>query len=477
MPQPSRENKIPRDDDLGPLPPSDGHAGEEPEAEPPHEELDIAEEEDLLDDTTGEADPVEEIVTEGAESGWLEEAVEALDLDVGGHDFEEESSALLEGIDEPGVGDEDFGLDDSQVHIDDAGEEGPRTDDEELREEDLPKLPRLDAEPEGEEGDELGGFWEGGAQESTLPPWDDRAWERVAHPPSIGTVRALEVLGSTTIGGGLGVGTADGELTLVPGAGWEHGPVRKLVAGGGLVVALADAALVSRDAGAHWERLEGWQALAEEGAAIADAAIGDDGLWLLTRGGVLLSSRDGGGTWEGPRSKRVVALTTGPGGRVAGLIRLEDGRLGRFVAADGAVVVLEGEGLQVGEVRAYAALAGASFVLAGDGRVFRTAGEGWSRVDGVPGVTAMTTGDAGSLLAAFYIAQEDRSWLARVDVDGAARIVAEIGGEEGDDEPRVLALAWDPGRGVAWVGGAFGMLAFKPRGMRSSGGALGGENQ
>jgi hypothetical protein len=210
---------------------------------------------------------------------------------------------------------------------------------------------------------------------------------------------------------------------------------------------------------------------------VIDAVFGADALWLLTSGGLLLSSCDEGATWEGPHSKRAVALAKDAGDRVAGLYRLDDGHLGRFVAADGAVTLLEGQGLDTAEVRAFAALASGSVVLTRGGQLYEVAKDGWKRVDGVSGVTAMTAADSGARLVAIYVEHEDGAWLARVGGDGAARVVAEIGDDGGEDEPRVLALAWDAERKLVWAGGAFGLIAFKPPGMRSSGGALAKERK
>ncbi|WP_394820525.1 hypothetical protein [Pendulispora albinea] len=58
-----------------------------------------------------------------------------------------------------------------------------------------------------------------------------------------------------------------------------------------------------------------------------------------------------------------------------------------------------------------------------------------------------------------------RAWLVRVPSAfprGEARIVAEVGGADFGDDPEILSLAWDDARGVVWVGGLFGLLAFQP---------------
>lgn len=160
----------PDDESLDELPPMDG--GDDDVGEPPAEDLDDDSGEgdaDPFDDATGEADSLDEMTVEGAlgtaagrglaretgqeigaqENGWLDDAAEADDLEIGAHDLEiGESDDLRSDVDEPGVGEEDFGLGDGESKADiDGGEEGPDAADEELRVEDLPQL---DAdEPEG----------------------------------------------------------------------------------------------------------------------------------------------------------------------------------------------------------------------------------------------------------------------------------------------------------------------------------------
>jgi hypothetical protein len=345
MPSPSRDKPGPIGDDLEPLPPRDGddedaHDG----TEPPAELVDVADDDgDPLDDATGEGDPVEPIEVDGQEGGWLDGATEAHDVDVGGHDFGDESDALLRDVDEPGVGEEDFGLDDSQVRLDDAGEEGFANDDEDLREEDLP---RMDADAEHTDDEEIARFWDGGEGEVPLPPWDDRAWERVVAVPDAGTVRAIVVDGADVV---------------------AHG---------------VEARRIALDS-----------ALAPSLGPVAPTAPADRGA---------------------PSPSELVATSGG-----------------------------------VFSLRA--------------GRVYREKGERWHAVEGIAGATAITHFDGG-LVVAIYSPREDRAWLVRLaDDDGAARVVAELGGDGDDEGPTVLCMAWDAGRGIVWAGGAFGAIAFRPQ--------------
>ncbi|MBX3185554.1 MAG: hypothetical protein KF819_01010 [Labilithrix sp.] len=164
------------------LPPLDGEGeGEESEAHADDELSDPAADaaEDPLDDATGEADPLEEIVTVGAEGGWLDDADDARAVDVGPFDlsFGVEGSALDHEEAEPLMPDEDLAGGEDALYAD-AGEEGPLADDEELREEDLPAL----------DADEDGDVEEEGLYDRALLDhdeelrWDDRAWARVQLP-------------------------------------------------------------------------------------------------------------------------------------------------------------------------------------------------------------------------------------------------------------------------------------------------------
>src|SRR5262249_47388936 len=106
----------------------------------------------LLDDTTGDADPIDAELEGlgGAEPrALLEDAEEAEGLDVGVPAFDDEGGeSLLDDAESPEVmGDEiDASLEAEAVFVD-TGDEGPEAEDEELREQDLP---RLDADEDDE---------------------------------------------------------------------------------------------------------------------------------------------------------------------------------------------------------------------------------------------------------------------------------------------------------------------------------------
>ncbi len=75
-------------------------------------------------------------------------------------------------------------------------------------------------------------------------------------------------------------------------------------------------------------------------------------------------------------------------------------------------------------------------------------------VESTADATAFTLLDDGSLIVA--IDGPDRARLVRVRVDGIATVVAE-------EESPIEALAADLHTGLVWAGGAFGLVAFRPR--------------
>ena len=467
------------DDELGELPPLDGEGGDD-EAHGTNvdevDEVDDGDDEgatDLLDDSTGDGDPAdEEVDAAGTEGGWLDDATDADELDVGAHDLDDqERTNLLEDADEPGVGDEDFGLDPLGASMaGDAGEEGPEGADDDLREEDLP---RLDADDDGELEDEV--FVDAWplATDDERPPWDDRAWERVAGVPSIGLARSVVPLGgpAAALVGGARVLRVDATgATPAEAVGGEsiHGSAIAGVArlSDGVVAATGRGVFVgAADGGGETKialrEVTGWAELAA-GPLVELAAHGAH-IWARTQGGALLESADRGATWAALAADGVDAVTATPDGE---LVAVRGGAVvrGPSLAAWGPPLPLlpaHREGSSP-IVRAR----GAHVVVAALGAgAFRSDGGPWERLEGTGSVTAVTRlGDDGTTLVALHAAAEDRSWIARAGADGVARIVVEIGGEvdEGDD-PRVLDLAWSDASRVAWAVGPFGVAILRPR--------------
>lgn len=142
-----------------------------------HDELD-RNDGDALDDATAGGDPGESLVVEGAEGGWLVEAEDAANADVGpldlslGGDSPTEGRLLEDDEPEAVTADDDLGADEGEAMVD-GGEEGPLADDEELREEDLPAL---DADDDGEVADEA--LYDRALLADDELKWVDRAWRR-----------------------------------------------------------------------------------------------------------------------------------------------------------------------------------------------------------------------------------------------------------------------------------------------------------
>jgi hypothetical protein len=475
------------DEELDELPPMDGDEGDD--AEPAPEELDEEPEEpgDPYDDATGEGDPLddEELDVDGAESGWLEDANEAEGLDIGTPDLgdEDEKTDLLAGAEEQGVEDDDFafGGDESQPGVD-AGEEGFEDEDEELREEDLP---RLDSGDDGEVDDaQLVDAWMIGQDEGdeARPPWGDHVWVQAGAPVQLGagTVDAVACAGRVVIAAGQALSRVDleGGVEPIEALGVRGGEVRAIFAEGARITLTTarGGVLVSRDGGATFAEANGWRACVARPDAdgALDVVVVRGAIWGRTRGGALVRSADGGETWCAVASdRRVAALTrdeSGPESEVVALAVDGVASIGRPKAS--APDALDWTAIAPFPATESAESPGLSFVSRGGhvavcapGRgVFRAVGASWARLEG----TAAGTGcalidDDGSLVVALYSPTEERAWLALARPNEAARIVAEIGdGAEEDSDARVRALVWDDAHGVLWAAGTFGLVALHP---------------
>lgn len=440
------------------LPPLDGEADdvEAPELDE-DDAIDVDEEaKDLLDDTTGEGDAVPELEADGgAESAALDGTDDADDLDVGGDEIDEfERENLLDDADEPGVGDEDFGLEAGGLGgpTGDQGEEGPEGADEELREEDLP---RLDADDDGELEDEM--FADAWPTEGDgRPPWDDRAWERVSGVPPVGMARSVVPMDGprSAVVGGARLMRVGAEVAEAFGSKATHGAAIAAIArlSDGVVAATVGGGVFVSD-GAELRACEGWDE--QEGPVVELAAAGAR-IWARTAGGAILASADRGGTWSRVMGEGALALTATLAGE---LVAIRGGAIvrGEALAQWGSPL----PPLQDGPARVCAR--GSVVVVASPfAGALRSDGGAWTRLEGTAGVTAVTLlDDDGTTLLALHAPAEDRSWIARGGVDGVARIVVELGGE--GDDPRVFDLAWSDAHRVAWACGPFGVAIFRPR--------------
>ncbi|WP_394849395.1 hypothetical protein LZC95_18355 [Pendulispora brunnea] len=261
------------DEDLDELPPMDGDADEpsEPEVESLDDDDELASEAqdavDPFDDSTGEGEPVEELVEE--ERSWLADAEPAEGIELGAYDFDSELNELppqngsaIGDDEEPGVDGEDFGIEDGGGPVLlDGGEEGPSGPDEELREADLPAL---DADEEGDLDDAL--LDEVALEDDAPLPWDPSPWERVPvdheQPSFVAAEQDPDVQEKTLATLGLTKKARDLRVTA------------DAVANGDRLVAL-----VSRIAGRAWlVRVPGKTGEAEARivAEVGGAAFGDD---------------------------------------------------------------------------------------------------------------------------------------------------------------------------------------------------------
>lgn len=69
---------------------------------------------------------------------------------------------------------------------------------------------------------------------------------------------------------------------------------------------------------------------------------------------------------------------------------------------------------------------------------------------------------ASGVVGAVRSAIEERTWLLRT-TEGGARIVADVSDDAGDEGAEVSAIVVEPTRGCVWVGGSFGLIAYRPR--------------
>lgn len=144
-------------------------------------------------------------------------------------------------------------------------------------------------------------------------------------------------------------------------------------------------------------------------------------------------------------------------------------RAGSVVRVDleGTATPLEAAGLPIEGILRLS-LIGASTWVETDGGIYASndGGATFSREMGWPhessppkspvraaAVTALD--EAGATMAAIFSVEDNRSWLVCFDAEGEGRTVADV-------DANVKDLAWDETRGVVWVAGDFGVIAFQP---------------
>jgi hypothetical protein len=179
-----------------------------------------------------------------------------------------------------------------------------------------------------------------------------------------------------------------------------------------------------------WERAPGETAPADLRSRVTDRAAASDGALvfaLAARPSRLLVSRDGGASF----SSRELVLSDG---------EPIDASEPRLAVADEAVAIVDP---RVGVLVARGL--GAPFVLA-------------EACEGAVAATFLGASIDAPLLVA--IDGGDATYLARVDDDGSAALLAEIAPEG----VVVEALAWDESAGLVWVATSAGSAAFRRRG-------------
>jgi len=501
MRMPLKPEEKPRDDDdeLDELPPidGDGDAADDAEADPEDLDEEIDDGGDPMDDSTGEDDSVDELedseTEPEAQASWLNDAGEDDALDVGAPDAlgeEVASGALLEGAEETDVGEDDltFGSEDESL-VGDAGEEGFVDEEEALREEDLPRLDSGDDAGDAEMDDvDLGdALPDDDAAEEPLPPWDDRAWDRVEGAAGglrapIAAVSAVACAGDVVIVGGEGLARVDaaGKVTALDALGLRGGaPLAIAADASGVVLSTPRAGvLVSQDGGKSFAEANEWRAyVAREDSVreptpltLASLVMWGADLWGRTRAGALVWSGDRGATWarvNGALRVEAIAVDAVTGELVA-IARGDAGACLEVRGTAGRVAITPCAPLPAGPMMALAANGGRVAVAFANRGAFRTndAG-GWSRLEGTASLTAIAYVRSGTLVVALCSEGEGRAWIVEArGSEGPARIVAELGDAPGthedESDARVRALAWDESRGVMWAAGAFGLVALRP---------------
>jgi hypothetical protein len=484
------------EDELDELPPIDGDAGDDPETAADLDDVGGPEANDAgaaspLDDSTGEDDPLDAAALDGLEvdeaaGGWLDEAVDSPDLDLGDTaliDAGEEGSSL-EDSEEPPAPDEDFGVGEGAERTSlDLAEEGPVNADEELRDEDLPALDADDSPEEEGKAEDDGLLDERVVGDEPLGlPWAADPWTRVGPPlglSGVGLPRGITAIACAARGalvagrpasGGHELIRVDleGSRQVLSAAGLHGARIGALAAEGDAVAVVAEGGrlLLSQDGGGRFD-----PAAVPEGVAAADVALASGILWVRTRTGSLLSARPGRVLERCTVPGSVVSLAGDGAGGVVALAVDETGGPATLVRGSGTgAVACEAVQAPVGRPAALLSARGdhVAYVAASarGGVVVRRGDGSWHRLQWEGRVTALAIVDAqGTLVAATYSEADDTTGLVRIDGSGRASLVARLGPARDDAEAdgRTLALAFDNPPGVVWVAGGFGVAAFAIR--------------
>jgi hypothetical protein len=299
------------------LPPLDGVDGldeGEEDADGFGDDLDVLPDggTDLLDDATGEGDPVTAEWLEGlpapaqAAASALDDAEADDTLDVGDEAFDVGEGDWLEAgaTDMPDVPDEDPELEEGEPIGADAGEEGPLEEGEGLDEGDLPSL---DADDGGEGEDEH--FFDALSSEEAPLPWSAHRWDPTPVIANFDVGRVVSLV--TTAGGAVALGerlfrvARDGGIVKLAADGLPHQP-RAIAASAGALFAMTDRGVYRSD--------DGGESFAATDQAPDDAGAGEHARVVralaLPRGFELAAIADRAGH-DGPTVAIVRALSQG----------------------------------------------------------------------------------------------------------------------------------------------------------------------
>lgn len=89
----------------------------------------------------------------------------------------------------------------------------------------------------------------------------------------------------------------------------------------------------------------------------------------------------------------------------------------------------------------------------------------WKQLDESGRLMAATFVPGGSVVVAVSVPDRSRALIVRIQADGEARIIAEVDPRRADDDGEactVTFLRWDTTRGCLFVGGNFGVEAYRP---------------
>jgi len=474
----------PDEDDLDELPPLDGDAGDAPA---------VADEDPLLDlgDPDGSDDEPANLVAEDgialvqerAEPSWVGEDVDNPQVDLG-------DSGLLD-VAEPATaaGQDELGRteDDSDLAEDfvgegaDSGEEGPVDADDELRDRDLPAL---DADEEGDLGDDDRTGKSPLADEPIRAMWAEEPWRSVGAPVQLGGVRAMAQSGRGVVvavaaprasAPPQGQATSaklfhvdlEGNCQSIAGGGLDDIEIDALAADGpcaGIVAALSSHGrlFVSSDGGRQFRPCAG--------PLLARVAVAGATVWGRTPAGGLVAWPDaaaagavdvglGGVLAIAADEQDLVAVAADASGGLEKLILRRLDAAAECHSLVGAGVAIEPSV----DVSSAAARAG-YFACVSDSRVFRIAPTGrfedlgpWSE----PVAAVAFIDDAGTLLVAVSSDVDATAALVRVDASASRALVAHAGvGYRVPGRACDVSLTVDGSRGVVWVAGDFGVEAF-----------------